>query len=1091
MPPNVAGLPPNFVTRVKHVIAPLSTTLAERRSLLTEAFTTNGGLSLVRDIDVDARAGLFAVDCVGKLLAMSCFASGQHPLAALLEVARDRLGAEADAKIGELITLSNGLCAQEARPRATAPPQDAVAPIHQAPVQSAETPRDERLPSVFISYLHADATPAKRLVAALRAAGHTVWIDTLNINGGEDWLGAIGEAVNNAYAVVVLCSSDTMRSPWVRDEVVWAKIKGKLIVPVLLEDCAGGVDFFGLHGYQYITWYGDTADTGPANVVAALPHPPAPGPVASKATREMLDSRRVLELEYLDRLLFEELRNTDKYVALAGSTQTVARPIADLESVVQRQEFEHLAWRTAADMNATPRVFTNAAEELMAIRRAAVLGEPGAGKSTVLWTVARRLVDTARRDPRAPIPLLVKLGKWTDAEQTLAKLIASQMGGLGAHLDALLTEGKAVLLLDGLNEIPVAQRKRKVGLLRTFVQAAPQRDLMTLVTCRKQDYEGQDLRLDRVTIRPLDAGRILEFAQRYLGSEEGETFFWELAGNLKPVWEKWRAAGASFDLFFTATDIPRDDPDVFHSTLRVDDDAWRKHIRAPAALIKLAENPYMLSMLVQVYRRNRNERLPANRASLFAEFIEVLLLRERLAERDKGSGTVALPEHAARLLDRLAGLAYAMQRSARAARTDRDQDNGKTATTAMALSEARRHLDETALSLAASASLITLGDQVRFTHQLLQEYFAARKMLAEIEAGRLRASELWPPDRWWERSGWEEAAVLLTGMQADNCAPVLRWLAEANPEVAARCILDSGADVPDSLLLELRAGWLPRLTDLERDPAPRARAAVGRALGVLRLTTGETLDNRPGVRAIVGADRDHVPTPEIDWVPIQGGDFIYQKGTRRVESFHIARYPVTYAQFQAFLDAAEGWSNPRWWEGLSADEKHRAQPGNQAFPYWNHPRECVSWYDAVAYCRWLSARLGYDVRLPTEYEWERAARGTKGRAYAYPGEYDAAKGNIDESIGLTSAVGMYPNGAPPRPEAVLDLTGNVWEWCLNEYENPDRTTLLGDASRPLRGGSWNDSPGIARAAYRFRNDPNDRFDGGIGFRLVCAPVHPL
>src|SRR5690606_31044452 len=120
----------------------------------------------------------------------------------------------------------------------------------------------------------------------------------------------------------------------------------------------------------------------------------------------------------------------------------------------------------------------------------------------------------------------------------------------------------------------------------------------------------------------------------------------------------------------------------------------------------------------------------------------------------------------------------------------------------------------------------------------------------------LRAAKLWPRERWWEASGWEEACILLAGF---DCEKAIRWLADAQPWVAARCLAESGAEPNDRPALErwLRGRWLPRLTDLEREPQPAGGAAVGRALGRL------DLDNRPGV----GLTREGLP--DIDWVHIR------------------------------------------------------------------------------------------------------------------------------------------------------------------------------------------------------------------------------
>ncbi|GAB6043119.1 formylglycine-generating enzyme family protein [Endothiovibrio diazotrophicus] len=386
---------------------------------------------------------------------------------------------------------------------------------------------------------------------------------------------------------------------------------------------------------------------------------------------------------------------------------------------------------------------------------------------------------------------------------------------------------------------------------------------------------------------------------------------------------------------------------------------------------------------------------------------------------------------------------------------------------------------ETLLKRTEDATLLEGDGAIRFRHQLLQEYFTAAAMRARIEASPpLSAAELWPTERWWARSGWEEAAVLLAGFHSDDCTRVIRWLRDAQPEVAVQCLLESGAAIRDrdALLAELHAAWRPRLTDPTRDPEPEGRAAVGRALGRLGL------DDRKGV----GLDADGLPG--IDWVSIPGGEFVYQEGERRsLEPFQIARYPVTHAQFQAFLDAEDGYGDDRWWTGLESPDRN---PERASWEIANHPRERVSWFEAMAFCGWLGHRLGVELRLPTEWEWERTARGTDGRAYPWGNDYQAGRANIDETwdeagphnLARTSAVGIYPGGA--SPEGVLDLAGNVWEWCLNEYADPERVGRGGSESRVLRGGSWFDYRDDARAGYRY-DLPFDR-SYFVGFRVVCA-----
>jgi hypothetical protein len=257
-----------------------------------------------------------------------------------------------------------------------------------------------------------------------------------------------------------------------------------------------------------------------------------------------------------------------------------------------------------------------------------------------------------------------------------------------------------------------------------------------------------------------------------------------------------------------------------------------------------------------------------------------------------------------------------------------------------------------------------------------------------------------------------------------------------------------------------------------------------------RAEIGDRLDHIGDPRPGIGLREDGLP--DIVWCDVPPGRVTLagDAGTFEVTAFKIAKYPITYRQFMAFLDDPDGYRHcERWWQGLERKE----QPGEQYRLVGNCPAENVSWYDAMAFCRWLDARLhdelpqGLQIRLPTEWEWQQAATGGKPDCeYPWGAEWIEGCTNSHESrLSRITAVGMYPAGASHFGS--LDLAGNVEEWCLNKHDEPKDVSLSGDTSRVLRGGSWCHDRGLSRCAARLRSHPpSDRF-GSIGLRVVlCA-----
>jgi formylglycine-generating enzyme required for sulfatase activity len=275
-------------------------------------------------------------------------------------------------------------------------------------------------------------------------------------------------------------------------------------------------------------------------------------------------------------------------------------------------------------------------------------------------------------------------------------------------------------------------------------------------------------------------------------------------------------------------------------------------------------------------------------------------------------------------------------------------------------------------------------------------------------------------------------------------------------------------------------------------------------LGRLTLADGTPLDNRPGVSYIL---RHGIKIPDIAWgetVPAGtytiGGDkegYGFHKKKVRIERpYQLGCYPVTYAQFRCFATAAD-FADAHWWAGMPEEEEaygtvyQLREVSEQAFPFWNHPRESVSWYQAIAFCRWLSDKLGFEVDLPHEYEWEVAARYPDGRFYPWGYDFVYYKANTSdgEPIARTSTVGIYPQGANEALR-LYELIGNVWEWCRNKFENPEDVAADDSlALRVLRGASWGSHLPYTRTVFRRVRHPAS-LDTSSGFRVVCRRRHP-
>lgn len=213
--------------------------------------------------------------------------------------------------------------------------------------------------------------------------------------------------------------------------------------------------------------------------------------------------------------------------------------------------------------------------------------------------------------------------------------------------------------------------------------------------------------------------------------------------------------------------------------------------------------------------------------------------------------------------------------------------------------------------------------------------------------------------------------------------------------------------------------------------------------------------------------------------------------TVELAEYLIGKYPITNVEYQAFVRESQHRPPPGWDGDNYPEEKG------------DHPVVDVLWREAAAYCEWLSKKTGKTYKLPSEAEWEKAARGADGRIFPWGNQWDKTKANCAEAgVGDTTPVGQYsPLGDSPYDAA--DMAGNVWEWTRSLWgKKPDKPDFAypynpkdgreelsagDDVARVLRGGAFNNNPEFVRCAFRYSFNP-DLWYRHTGFRVVLSPL---
>ncbi|NIM11161.1 MAG: SUMF1/EgtB/PvdO family nonheme iron enzyme, partial [Candidatus Aminicenantes bacterium] len=373
--------------------------------------------------------------------------------------------------------------------------------------------------------------------------------------------------------------------------------------------------------------------------------------------------------------------------------------------------------------------------------------------------------------------------------------------------------------------------------------------------------------------------------------------------------------------------------------------------------------------------------------------------------------------------------------------------------------------------------------EIEFTHLTFQEFLAANHMLdRDIDY-----------KKYLEDSWWKETILLYTGLMNlsmkkrsnDMVGDMLKMKAPLRIQLlGAEALRDFQPSKREGPVVELAIKKL--LTIIQADAELRERFDAGEILGAL------------------GDPRINVLSPPM--VLVESGEFIRgsdesdeddEKPERRIylDKFMIGKYLVTNQEFKVFIEDG-GYDNKELWapEGWQWRKKENiVEPGLWHDRKWNGPNfpvVVISWYEACAYAEWLSRKTGDRYVLPSEAQWEKAARGSEGFSYPWGKKWKEDHCNsVECGVGRTSPIGMFPKGESPY--GCMDMAGNVWEWCADWYEkdyykkSPDQNPQgPGDGSdRVVRGGGWFNARWYCRAACRNARRPAFRFYY-YGFRLA-------
>jgi formylglycine-generating enzyme required for sulfatase activity len=709
--------------------------------------------------------------------------------------------------------------------------------------------------------------------------------------------------------------------------------------------------------------------------------------------------------------------------------------------------------------------FTLAAKDKR--RGLVLLGDPGSGKTTHLKRVLLKVVREGPESiglPAGTVPVFLPLQALRSLDGGLPAFIHEQLrdpllGLPGDFGQRLCERGKLLLLFDGLDEVASAKERAKVARFIEDIHASAP-DSHVLVSCRYAGYTSEVAlahQFVELHLRPLDDEQMRTFVRNwYVQVERGR----ELGGDVEQA--NIRAASKAAELLA-----------VLESS----------EYTAVAQIYEMTRNPLLLTAICLVH--HDKDALPKARAKLYQQCVDVLL--ERWAARHPQAPLS--PDEA---LDVLQPLAAWMHGAPNRKQASRDELLEPVTNALSGLYGKKIDAGQFLAAIRDEAGLLTgFGvDVFGFMHLGFQEFLAAKHLRNTgwsdpqvFDALTGRFGEAW----------WQEVILLMLAQRdPDVFAPFMRALVRHQEFVAwsesaliGQCF-DEAAKVSPQPFVELL-----------RAPAEGVdvRGLGSRQLAVAKLLARQMPDSLDGLEELL---REHPAEPVRAWwrahtkqerrgaarrgaarggvqlVLIPSGRFTMDDGVHAnvvdLESFYLARTPVTNGQYREFLEAMPKVAKPRYWADRQFNQPEQPVVG-------------VSWDDAKVYCDWAG------LVLPTEAQWEYACRAGTTTAY-HSGDDEADLARVGwyarNSGGRLRAVAeLEPNGF-----GLYDMHGNVFEWCLDNFgsykTSPHRGDGLryepvGDASRVVRGGCWFNVARFARSAFRDDWHPGVRsYD--VGFR---------